>query len=145
MKQLDSFSYQCGVMDAFQEVVSAGIKRLALSHPCTSQEEWPHLLEYGETLCRKYGTRMYEETSLLVSDLFPASQCKHQKVMIFYLDPQDLQQYLNLKQQKETLLTNNQYCGQARRKIAEEFGALLSYSDEAIATRIDLNPELESI
>ncbi len=27
---LDSFSYQCGVIDAFNEVVKAGVKRIAL-------------------------------------------------------------------------------------------------------------------
>ena len=34
MKDLDSldlFSYQCGVIDAFNEVVKAGVKRIALS------------------------------------------------------------------------------------------------------------------
>ena len=42
MKDLDSldlFSYQCGVIDAFNEVVKAGVKRIALSHPVSTREE----------------------------------------------------------------------------------------------------------
>ena len=30
MKKLDGYSYQCGVIDAFNEVVRAGVKRIAL-------------------------------------------------------------------------------------------------------------------
>ena len=39
MKKLDRYSYQCGVIDAFNEVVRAGVKRIALSHPADSREE----------------------------------------------------------------------------------------------------------
>ena len=33
MKEMDKYSYQCGVIDAFNEVVRAGVKRLTLAHP----------------------------------------------------------------------------------------------------------------
>ena len=39
MKKLDEYSYQCGVIDAFNEVVRAGVKRIALSHPVDTKEE----------------------------------------------------------------------------------------------------------
>ena len=39
MKKLDRYSYQCGVIDAFNEVVRAGVKRIALSHPVDTKEE----------------------------------------------------------------------------------------------------------
>ena len=33
MKKLDGYSYQCGVIDAFNEVVRAGVIRIALRNP----------------------------------------------------------------------------------------------------------------
>ena len=33
MRQIDDYSYQCGVMDCFNEMVKAGLKRIALAHP----------------------------------------------------------------------------------------------------------------
>ena len=38
-REIDAYSYQCGVMDAFCEMVHAGVKRIALSHPCPTREE----------------------------------------------------------------------------------------------------------
>ena len=51
MKDLDSldlFSYQCGVIDAFNEVVKAGVKRIALSHPVSTREEALSLVPFSE-------------------------------------------------------------------------------------------------
>ena len=42
--ELDRFSYLCGAMDAFAELVHAGVKQLALSHPCASLAERDALL-----------------------------------------------------------------------------------------------------
>ena len=36
MRNIDSYSYQCGVIDCFNEMVYAGVKSLALSHPMDS-------------------------------------------------------------------------------------------------------------
>ena len=38
-REIDVYSYQCGVMDAFCEMVHAGVKRIALSHPFPTREE----------------------------------------------------------------------------------------------------------
>lgn len=46
MKELDGYSYQCGVIDAFNEVVRAGVKRIALSHPVDSREEAMELIPF---------------------------------------------------------------------------------------------------
>ena len=45
---LDSFSYQCGVIDAFNEVVKAGVKRIALSHPTDTLAECQALIPFSE-------------------------------------------------------------------------------------------------
>ena len=36
MKPIDTFSYELGAADCFCEMVRAGVKRLALAHPCDS-------------------------------------------------------------------------------------------------------------
>ena len=39
MRPIDPYSYHCGVMDSFCEIVGAGVKPMALSHPFASPEE----------------------------------------------------------------------------------------------------------
>lgn len=39
MHEIDTYSYRCGVMDCFCEMVRAGVKSLALSHPVDSRAE----------------------------------------------------------------------------------------------------------
>lgn len=36
---IDTYSYGLGAMDCFCEMVSAGLKTLAMSHPCDTREE----------------------------------------------------------------------------------------------------------
>lgn len=140
---LDSFSYQCGVIDAFNEVVKAGVKRIALSHPCDTREQAQALLPFSEEICRKYGNHFYFDDSPLLTDLFPISMNKGKFNIIYYRDEKDIQLYLELKRRKQQLLTQGAYCGSARRQIAVEYGHLLSYSDEAIDRYLSQNEEKE--
>ena len=76
MKDLDSldlFSYQCGVIDAFNEVVKAGVKRIALSHPVSTREEALSLVPFSEKICAQYGNHFYFDESPLLTDLFSIS------------------------------------------------------------------------
>ncbi len=52
---LCGFSYQCGVIDAFNEVVRAGVKRIALSHPVDSREEAMELIPFSQQIAEEYG------------------------------------------------------------------------------------------
>ena len=56
---IDPFSYQLGVMDCFCEMVSSGVKRLAMSHPFSDREERDHYREEVKRLCEKYGILFY--------------------------------------------------------------------------------------
>ena len=38
--------YHCGVIDAFNEMVACGVKRLALSHPFATAEERAQVLPF---------------------------------------------------------------------------------------------------
>ena len=71
MKDLDSldlFSYQCGVIDAFNEVVKARVKRIALSHPVSTREEALSLVPFSEKICAQYGNHFYFDESPLLTD-----------------------------------------------------------------------------
>ena len=85
MKDKD-YWYHCGVMDAFCEIVAAGVKKLALSHPINSKEDLNSLLPYAKQLCRQYGIQYYEERELLITDLFPLRFNKDHYNILFYRD-----------------------------------------------------------
>ena len=142
MKKLDEYSYQCGVIDAFNEVVRAGVKRIALSHPVDTKEEAMELIPFSQQICQQYGNHFYLEESPLLTDLFPISLNKGKYNIIYYRQEEDIQQYLALKKRKQQLL-EQQYQGEARRQIAVDYGKLLSYSQEAIERYLAQNKEKE--
>lgn len=143
MKKLDEYSYQCGVIDAFNEVVRAGVKRIALSHPVDTKEEAMELIPFSQQICQQYGNHFYLEESPLLTDLFHISLNKGKYNIIYYRQEEDIQQYLALKKRKQQLLEQQAYQGEARRQIAEEYGKLLSYSPEAIERYLAQNKEKE--
>ena len=143
MKKMDKYSYQCGVMDAFNEVVRAGVKRLALARPCDTREERDSYLNYAQQICEKYGNHMYVENDSLLTDLFPISMNKDKFNIVFARDPKDLELYVELHVRKQKLIEQGKYHGEARKEIAVEFGHLLSYTDEALERLIATNTELE--
>ena len=141
--EIDSYSYACGVIDCFNEIVRAGVKRIALSHPEGSREGRDRLIPFSQQICSQYGTKMYIEDDPLITDLFPYSMnlCKYN--IIYYKFESDIQEYLTLKQKKRELVLSGRYSGEPRAEIARRFGKLLSYSDEAIETLISSNNEKE--
>ena len=144
MKKLDGYSYQCGVIDAFNEVVRAGVKRIALSHPVDTKEEAMELIPFSQQICQQYGNHFYLEESPLLTDLFPISLNKGKYNIIYYRQEEDIRQYLALKKRKQQLLEQQAYQGEARRQIAVDYGKLLSYSQEAIERYLAQNEEKES-
>ena len=86
MRAIDEYSYQCGVMDCFCEMVRAGVKRLALSHPMETKVKRDAFLDYAKELCEKYGVQYYPEDDGLITDLFPVSmnRGKHNILSVSY-------------------------------------------------------------
>lgn len=142
MKLIDTFSYELGAADCFCEMVRAGVKRLALAHPCDSPQERDQYLPYFEELCRKYGVKLYVEDEAFLTDLFPLSLNQGKYNALFYQEGSALQEYLALKGEKKAALAQGTY-GQARRDIAWRFGKLLSYTDEGIQRLLESNTEKE--
>lgn len=127
---IDPRSYNLGIIGAFAEVVGVGVKKLALSSPMTPQE-MDGLIEEAERIVQRNGARLYREADFLVTDLFPAEITEGKHVLLIYLDPVK-DEYMALKEEKETLIREGKYEGESRAEIARKMGRLLSYPEGRI-------------
>lgn len=139
---IDSFSYHLGAADCFCEMVRAGVKRIALSHPCNSREERDSFLPEFERLAKQYGVHFYVENEPFLTDLFPVSMNAGKFNVIFYQEEDALREYLDLKQEKDAAVADGTYRS-LRRDIAYRYGKLLSYTDDGIARLLSANTEKE--
>ena len=101
MRSIDHFSYELGAADCFCEMVRAGVKGLALAHPCPTREERDEYLPYFQELCQKYGVKLYVEDVPLLTDLFPLSMNQGKYNALFYQEDSAIQEYLALKAEKQ--------------------------------------------
>ena len=104
MRSIDHFSYELGAADCFCEMVRAGVKQIALAHPCDTREARDEYLPYFEDLCQKYGVKLYVEDVPLLTDLFPLSMNQGKYNAIFYQEDSALDAYLALKAEKQAAL-----------------------------------------
>lgn len=140
MIKIDEFSYNCGVMDCFGEMVKARMKKLALAHPSPSRIMRDRYIPFVEQMTQKYGINYYLDDEPLLSDLFPLSMNKDTYNIIFYHDEKDIQEYCLLKQIKKEAIQKQEY-EHVRQQIAYRLGKLLCYSDETIENYIQQNKE----
>ena len=141
-RKIDEYSYHLGAADCFCEMVRAGVKKIALSHPCDTKELRDSFLQDFDRLCEKYSVRYYEEDATIITDLFPASANKGKFQVIFYREEEDLETYLGLKNAKEKAIQEGRY-EEVRTEIAREWGRLLSYPEEGIERLLRNNTEKE--
>jgi len=127
---IDSRSYNLGVIGAFAEVVDIGIKNLALSAPL-EPDEMDALIDEARIIATKNHVEIYREVDFLVTDLFPA-EITHGKHVLLIYKGSIKQEYINLKEKKKQLVQLKKYKGEARTQIARTFGKLLSYPDKRI-------------
>lgn len=119
-KQIDAYSFALGVCETFCEVVRAGVKRIALSHPFTEDELQNALgadfLPACEAVARKYGCKAYYLKEPLVTDLFPISLNRGKQNIIFYREDRDLEEFLSIQHDKQTLIAENNYTAKTAAK-----------------------------
>lgn len=127
---IDVRSYRLGGIGAFSEMVSVGLKSLALSAPMTPSE-MDALIEAAERIARENGVKVYRETDFLVTDLFSEVLTDGKHVFLIYLDPIK-DDYMALKAQKSDLIEQGRYEGEARLDVARQMGRLLSYPQARI-------------
>lgn len=144
MKKIDDYSYQCGVMDCFNEMVRAGLKRVALAHPSPTKALRDQYIPFAEQITQKYGTHYYLDDTPLLTDLFPYSLNKDTYNLIFYKNVEDIEEYKLLKELKTSAIQKGEYQA-CRMEIASRFGRLLGYGDETIKKYIDCNEEKEKL
>lgn len=145
MQNIEPFSYQCGIIDCFNEMLYAGVKNLALSRPMDSAQERDSFIPFAKESCQRYGTKFYIEDEPLLTDLFPISMNLGKHNLLFYRADHILDQYLRLKRWKEDLVREKVYFGGNRTQIAWDYGRLLSYPEEAIRRLIADNQEKEQL
>ena len=144
MWEIDSYSYHLGAADCFCEMVRAGVKRLALSHPCDSKAERDFFLPAFQKLCERYNVKLYAEDDPLLTDLFPLSLNRGKYNVIFYQDDSVLREYLDLKEEKRQARETGTYTPECRLRIARRYGQLLSYTEAGISRLLSANTEKES-
>jgi hypothetical protein len=90
-------------------MVAAGVKKIALSHPCDTKELRDSFLEDFDKLCTKYTVKYYVENEPFLTVLFPESMNKGKFNVIFYCEDRYLEEYLALKKQKKDFIDSGNY------------------------------------
>ncbi len=118
-------AYELGAIGGFAELVNSGVKTLALSE-VLAPAEMDVMVPEAETIAARNHVKLYRESSLLVTDLFPADVARDKDVLLIY-QGSTLDDYLALKADAQALEQAGRYTGKARQDIARRFGRLLSY------------------
>ena len=134
--RIDPFSFQLGVIDCFCEMVSSGVKRLAMSHPFSDRQERDSYLEEVKRLCGQYEILFYPEDETLLTALFPKEANRGKPLFLFYRQEETLERYLALKEEQKELRRQGRYTKEEDRRLAHAFGRLLSYPEEGIVRLI---------
>ena len=95
--RFDEFSYRCGVIDSFCEMVAAGNKPLALSHPFRDGADRARYLPHCRAMAEQYGILFREEDALPVTPLFPRAAVDGVKVVLFAEDGEVWRRYQAVK------------------------------------------------
>lgn len=122
----DEASYQLGIIDAFCEMVRAGVKDLALSHPL-APEDFERLEKASNAIAERYGVLCLVERDFIPTDLAPAEAVAGKVVILFYRDDRVIAAYGSLKAEVARLKAAGSYTSEARRDITGKLGALLGH------------------
>ena len=141
--KMDQYSYELGVVGGFSELISAGVKQLALSAPL-SPEEMDQFQVDAEKTAAKYDVSVYRESDLIVTDLFPSDVASGKDVLLLYRGT-TLEEYLSLKSDKAKFEKNGDYDSKARIGVARRFGRMLSYSPREINRLLAQNSSFRTL
>lgn len=136
LEGIDRRSFALGMINAFAEVVAAGVKPLALSPPI-DEELFDSIRGGSDAIVADWKVVSYVERELLETDLFPSSMTDGITVILYAASQDVLTKYLALKEERAEMVANGDYEGTNRRSVAMQFGRLLGYSEEAIEAKLD--------
>ena len=121
----EPMAYTLGTIGGFAELVHSGVKKLALSE-VLPPAEMDQLLPEAQRVAERNKVQLYRESSLLMTDLFPADVAKGKDVLLIY-EGTTKDDYLQLKSDALELKQRGAYTGKARENVARRFGRMLSY------------------
>jgi catechol 2,3-dioxygenase-like lactoylglutathione lyase family enzyme len=124
------FQKESGSLEVFMEMVQAGVKPIALSHPMSSVEAQLFLPE-AKRLSEKYEVEFFRESALIDTDLFNDSVMIGKEVLVIYKG-NSLAVYEMLKSQAAQLMKTGEYSGAKKEAISRAFGRLLGYPTSRI-------------
>ena len=145
MQSIDPFSYQCGAIETWNEMVSSGIKVLAMIRPLDTREERDALIPFAHDICKQYGTKLYPEDDPFLTDLLPLSYSQGKFSLLFYKADHVIEEYIRLKERKAALVAGRAYFGGNRTQLAISYGRLLSFDEESIHQYIENNQDREQV
>jgi len=140
---MDQYSYELGVVGAFSELISAGVKQLALSAPL-SPEEMDQFQVDAEEIAARHGVSIYRESDLIVTNLFPSDVASGKDVLLLYRGT-TLEEYLSLKSDKAKLEKKGGYDSEAMIRVSRRFGRMLSYSPREINRLLARNSSFRTL
>jgi len=127
---------QVGEIKAWCEAAGNGAKAMSLSAPFRPQD-YEVLLPWMEKLASRNKVQFHLERTLLVTDLFPDINLTNIWVFIIYREDRTLEEYASLKVEKERLVQEERYLGEAQRGIATRMGLLLGYDEGLLKRRLE--------
>ena len=133
--KLDKISFELGMLNCFVEMVSCGVKKLAISPPL-SPENYDVIGPRSEEIVRGFGIKSYLEKSLLITDLQSEDFTRGKWSILYYENESVLKAYMGLKEKKKSLEEMGKYDEPARKAISREFMRLLSYPDDKIEEKL---------
>ncbi len=137
--EIDKRSFRLGVIYCFAEMVSVGVKKLALSPPLLP-EEYEEILDGSDKIVLDFKIKSCLDKSFLVTDLFSEELTKDKWVILYFNEDDVLEIYNSLINRKHELLKADKYTGNERREIAVEFGKLLCYPERKIEEMLSKGP-----
>lgn len=141
--KVDPYSYELGVVGGFSELINAGVKQLALSAPLSPAEMDRFIID-AEKVAARHDVRVYRESDLVVTDLFPSDVARGKDVLLLYQGT-TMEQYQSLKSDKRELEKTGIYDSKARRELTRRFGRLLSYSPREINSLLSQNTSFRTM
>jgi len=135
LEDVDTRSFALGMINAFAEMVAAGVKPLALSPPI-DDELLETIRKGSDEIAANWKVASCVESELLETDLFPASMTDGITVILYAASEDVLASYHDLKRERAKMVAIGEYEGANRRLIAMRFGQLLGYSEEMLQARL---------
>ena len=129
--KLDKKSFNLGMVYAFAEIVSSGVKHLALS-PALSEQDFNEIIEDIRLIAKEFCLPTYVDQDFLETKLFNPLYTRGKIVVHLAAKDSFIEQYKALREKKKKHVEEGTLTDEAQLTIAWEFGRLLSYSNEAI-------------